>query len=134
LYLFPTQVLKSEFPKGVDVIYESVGGKMFSTCVNALAQSGRLVVIGMMSQYMADESKGWAPSHLTGLPEKLLWKSQQLIGFFLVHHAKDYRKHLMKLSNLHRSGHLKVGSGWREFVLCTSHTKRPMEETEFLTH
>lgn len=93
----------------MDVIYESVGGKMFSTCVNALARGGRLVVIGMMSQYTADASKGWAPSQQTGLPEKLLWKSQQLIGFFLVHHARDYRKHLAKLSNLHRSGHLKVG-------------------------
>ncbi|GAQ80953.1 ARP protein [Klebsormidium nitens] len=102
------QVLKTEFQQGMDVIYESVGGKMFSTCVNALARGGRLVVIGMMSQYTADASKGWAPSQQTGLPEKLLWKSQQLIGFFLVHHTRDYRKHLAKLSNLHRSGHLKA--------------------------
>jgi NADPH-dependent curcumin reductase CurA len=31
---------------------------MFTTCSRALAQGGRLVVIGMMSQY----SDGWAPS------------------------------------------------------------------------
>lgn len=44
------QVLKKEFPKGVDIIYESVGGEMFNICLNALAMYGRLVVIGMISQ------------------------------------------------------------------------------------
>ena len=44
------QVLKTEYPKGVDIIYESVGGDMFSLCLNALATYGRLIVIGMISQ------------------------------------------------------------------------------------
>lgn len=44
------QVLKQEFPKGVDLIYESVGGQMFETCMNALAVYGRMVIIGMISQ------------------------------------------------------------------------------------
>lgn len=44
------QVLKEEFPKGVDIVYESVGGEMFGLCLNALAIYGRLVVIGMISQ------------------------------------------------------------------------------------
>ena len=47
---FLLQVLKKEFPKGVDIIYESVGGEMFDRCLNALAIYGRLVVIGMISQ------------------------------------------------------------------------------------
>lgn len=44
------QVLKKEFPNGIDLIYESVGGEMFTTCLNALARRGRLIVIGMISQ------------------------------------------------------------------------------------
>ena len=44
------QVLKNEFPKGVDIVYESVGGQMFDLCLNALAIYGKLVVIGMISQ------------------------------------------------------------------------------------
>lgn len=44
------QVLKKEFPKGVDIIYESVGGEMLDMCLNALAVYGRLIVIGMISQ------------------------------------------------------------------------------------
>ena len=46
--------------QGIDLIWESVGGDMFTTCTRALAQGGRLVVIGMMSQY----SDGWAPSQV----------------------------------------------------------------------
>lgn len=48
--LLPFQVLKNEFSKGIDIIYESVGGEMFDTCLNALATYGHLVVIGMISQ------------------------------------------------------------------------------------
>ena len=44
------QVLKKEFPRGVDIIYESVGGETFDVCLNALAVYGRLIVIGMISQ------------------------------------------------------------------------------------
>ena len=51
----------SRFLQGIDLIWESVGGDMFTTCTRALAQGGRLIVIGMMSQY----SDGWAPSRVT---------------------------------------------------------------------
>lgn len=69
-------VLRSEYPKGVDVVYESVGGDMFATSVNALAPGGRLVIIGMMSSY----AEGWPMSQHPGLPEKLLWKSASLVS------------------------------------------------------
>lgn len=70
------QVLRKEYRKGVDVVYESVGGGMFKVAVDALAQRGRLLVIGMMSQY----GKGWPLDDHPGLPEKLLKKSASLIG------------------------------------------------------
>ncbi len=44
-------VLRSEYPKGVDVVYEGVGGAMFDNALNGLAPRGRLIIIGMMSQY-----------------------------------------------------------------------------------
>lgn len=49
-FVMISQVLKKEFPKGLDIIYESVGGDMFNLCLNALAVYGRLIVIGMISQ------------------------------------------------------------------------------------
>ncbi|KAG4401150.1 hypothetical protein GLYMA_07G211500v4 [Glycine max] len=70
-------VLREEFPKGIDIIYESVGGDMLNLCLNALAVHGRLIVIGMISQYQGE--KGWTPSKYPGLLEKLLAKSQTVL-------------------------------------------------------
>lgn len=99
-------VLKTEYPKGVDIIYESVGGDMFSLCLNALATYGRLIVIGMISQYQGEN--GWEPSNYPGLCEKILKKSQTIAGFFLVQYAHLWQQHLNTLFNLFSSGKLKV--------------------------
>ncbi|GAB4818806.1 hypothetical protein N2152v2_005852 [Parachlorella kessleri] len=106
------EVLKREYPKGVDVVYESVGGDMFETCLNALAVGGRLVVIGMMSQYMA----GWQPSHYKGVNEKLLMKSASITGFFLIQHTNLFRAHLKRLAGLLEAGQLRVEIDPRKFV------------------
>jgi NADPH-dependent curcumin reductase CurA len=70
------QVLKAEYRRGIDVIYESVGGDMFKVAIDALADKGCLLIIGMMSQY----GEGWPLSAHPGLPEKLLKKSATLKG------------------------------------------------------
>lgn len=106
-------VLKKEFPKGVDIIYESVGGKMFDLCLNALAVYGRLVVIGMISQYQGEH--GWQPSNYTGLCEKILAKSQTVVGFFLVQYAHLWQEHLDRLFDLYASGKLKVSVDPKKF-------------------
>ncbi|XP_065870532.1 uncharacterized protein [Euphorbia lathyris] len=99
-------VLKKEFPKGIDIIYESVGGKMFDLCLSALAVHGRLIVIGMISQYQGEH--GWNPSNYTGLCEKILAKSQTVAGFFLIQYAHLWQQHLAKLFDLYSTGKLKV--------------------------
>ncbi|CAA3001806.1 probable quinone oxidoreductase [Olea europaea subsp. europaea] len=107
-------VLKAEFPKGVDIIYESVGGEMFDLCLNALATYGQLVVIGMISQYQ--EEHGWKPRNYTGLCEKLLAKSQTVAGFFLVQYDHLWQHHLDKLVRLYNSGKLKVAVDPKPFL------------------
>ncbi|GLC40673.1 hypothetical protein PLESTB_000034100 [Pleodorina starrii] len=105
-------VLKAEFPTGVDVVYESVGGEMFSTAVDALAPRGRLVIIGMMSSY----GSGWAPGSYPGLAEKLLWKSAAAVGFFLLRYAPLFRAHLSRLVAVWEAGKLRVAIDPRVFV------------------
>ncbi|PWA97987.1 ARP protein (REF) [Artemisia annua] len=107
-------VLKKEFPKGVDIVYESVGGDMFDTCFNALAVYGRMVVIGMISQYQGEN--GWKPRNYTGLCEKLLTKSQTVAGFFLVQYAHLWQQHLDNLVHLFSVGKLKVAIDPKSFV------------------
>ena len=104
-------VLRKEFPRGVDVVYESVGGSMFDTCLNALAPKGRLVVIGAMSRY----ASGWAPAAQSQgvasppcVPDVLLWKGASCVGFFLPMHAHHFRRHLAQLVNMLDAGRLQV--------------------------
>jgi NADPH:quinone reductase-like Zn-dependent oxidoreductase len=103
-------VLRKDYPRGVDVIYESVGGTMFDTCLNALAPKGRLVVIGAMSRY----ASGWAPA-ASGkgvapptVPDVLLWKGASCVGFFLPMHAHHFRRHLAQLVAMLDAGRLQV--------------------------
>ena len=44
-------VLAAEYPRGVDVVYEGVGSQMLVTAMNALAEGGRLLIIGYISGY-----------------------------------------------------------------------------------
>eukprot|EP00884_Botryococcus_braunii_P008635 jgi/Botrbrau1/17773/Bobra.0127s0028.1 len=77
---------------------------MLKTCLGALAKKGRLIVIGMMSQY----GSGWTPSQLTGVPEMLLFKSATVAGFFLMDYMHLYRKHLTKLMTAFLNGKLHI--------------------------
>ncbi|XP_057966524.1 uncharacterized protein LOC131156677 [Malania oleifera] len=107
-------VLKKEFPKGVDIIYESVGGEMFDLCLNALAVHGRLIVIGMISQYQGEH--GWKPLNYTGLCEKILKKSLTLAGFYLLQYTHLWQEHLNKLIHLFSLGKLKVAVDPKSFL------------------
>lgn len=107
-------VLKKEFPKGIDIIYESVGGHMFDLCLNALAVYGRLIVIGMISQYQGEH--GWKPSNYPGICEKLLAKSQTVAGFFLVQYSPFWQEHLDKLFHLFSVGKLQVSLDPKQFL------------------
>ncbi|XP_040940499.1 probable quinone oxidoreductase isoform X2 [Gossypium hirsutum] len=107
-------VLKNEFPKGVDIVYESVGGDMFDMCLNALAIHGRLIVIGMISQYQGEH--GWKPKNYPGLVEKLLTKSQSVAGFFLPQYSYLWKEHLARQFDLYSSGKLKVAIDPKRFL------------------
>merc|ERR1712091_621933 len=86
-------VLQAEFRDGLDLVYDGVGGSMFDAAVKNLAPKGKCLVIGMIGQY----SKGWPASVVKGLPERLLWKSATVEGFFLLHYVRRFRRHLDRL-------------------------------------
>jgi len=58
--------LKREYPGGVDVVYESVGGDTYEICVNRLAEKGRLIVIGYISGYLEPMGVGSTKSSRWG--------------------------------------------------------------------
>lgn len=98
------KTLKKEYPKGVDVIYESVGGSVLEVAVNSLANKGRLIVIGLISGYQSQS--GIPPFRGETLPVKLLQKSASMRGFFLPHFLSDYREALSSMMQMFANGKL----------------------------
>ena len=90
-------VLKEEYPEGVDVVYENVGGEVFNTCMKNLSIGGRLIIIGMVSQYQQD-SVNVLPT--VPIQQILLSKSASLRGFFLPYFIGDVPAHVKKLIEL----------------------------------
>ncbi|XP_036740190.1 prostaglandin reductase 3 isoform X2 [Manis pentadactyla] len=97
-------VLKKEYPKGVDVVYESVGGTMFDLAVDALAIKGRLMVIGFVSGYQTPT--GLPPVKAGTLPAKLLKKSASVLGFFVNHYLSEYQAAMDHLIQMYADGEL----------------------------
>ena len=99
-------VLKTEYPHGVDCVYESVGGGMFDVSLNNLARKGRLIVIGFMTDYK-DEKMGFKPNKaLSVLPAKLLKSSASVGGFFLFHYTDQFPVHFLRLARSYAEGKL----------------------------
>ncbi|KAI5626416.1 prostaglandin reductase 1, partial [Silurus asotus] len=96
--------LRREYPKGLDVVYESVGGAVFDLAVNNLAQNGRLLVVGFISGYQSES--GLQPVRGATLPAKLLQKSASVRGFFLPHFLSDYSECVLKAMQMQEKGKL----------------------------
>ncbi|XP_066508717.1 prostaglandin reductase-3-like [Hoplias malabaricus] len=108
--------LRREYPQGVDVVYESVGGSVFDIALNNLASRGRLIVIGFISGYQS--ASGLQPVRGTTIPAKLLQKSASVRGFFLPHFLSDYGESLQVMLELLNTGKLvcEVDNGERDEV------------------
>ncbi|RMX67721.1 hypothetical protein KXD40_005902 [Peronospora effusa] len=103
-------VLKKEYPSGINLVFESVGGEMFETCVNNIAHKGRIIVIGAIAGYQ--DSSTWkhkANKATTPLPSKLLAKSASVRGFFFNDYFRETQAHTKKLTTLVQRGVLNAG-------------------------
>lgn len=97
-------VLKAEYPRGLDIIFESVGGETYDTALRHLAVKGRLIVIGAISEY---EGK---PQTVTRIRDSymLLNKSASVRGFWLMHYLNEAPQHAQKLLTLIAEGKLQA--------------------------
>ena len=102
-------VLKTEYPKGVDLVIEAVGGPMLEAAVKNIAKHGRIVVIGSISGY--EDESAWKGKAVEGLPlhMRLLTKSASLRGFFLPHFMEHYPKTFKDLMGKIASGTIAAG-------------------------
>ncbi|KAJ3209478.1 Prostaglandin reductase 3 [Dinochytrium kinnereticum] len=104
-------VLKKEYRRGIDIIFESVGGKTLTDCFNNLAFKGRLIIIGAIATYQ-NEASGPINSMKSVMTDQvttadLLQKSATVTGFFLNHYTEDFADHLKAMTYGVNSGLIK---------------------------
>ncbi|KAE9088051.1 hypothetical protein PF010_g19505 [Phytophthora fragariae] len=91
-----SEVLKKEYPDGINLAFESVGGEMFKAVLDNIAVLGRII-------YGYQQNR------------KMQLRSASLRGFLLFHHAKHVPEHLQRLLDLIKDGKLKAGIDPTEF-------------------
>ncbi|WP_375499325.1 zinc-binding dehydrogenase [uncultured Nostoc sp.] len=98
------QVLKQEYPNGINLIFECVGKAVFDTCVENLAVRGRLVVVGFISEY-ANNVEQITQSRIY---HQLFWKAASVKGFLMPHYKEYMAEARDRLLNLFYTNKLKV--------------------------
>ncbi|GFY75845.1 prostaglandin reductase 3 [Trichonephila inaurata madagascariensis] len=102
------EVLAKEYPKGVDAVWETIGGKVLEECLKHLAIKGRLLIVGGISGYKTENKEVFAKLDLSNLPEQLLFKSAAVQGFFLPAYADSKIPYFKYLSKSLEAGKLKI--------------------------
>lgn len=99
------EVLARDYPHGVDLAVDSVGGRLFDTVLGQLGVGGRLVVVG----YAADLGPGRPePVHRPRVYADLYWKAASVRAFQNAFFAEDHRPAFDRLLRLHAEGRLQV--------------------------
>ncbi|MEH2198230.1 zinc-binding dehydrogenase [Nostoc sp.] len=98
------QILKQEYPSGINLIFDCVGKQVFDTCVENLAVRGRLVVVGFISEYAKNAEQITQPR----LYHQLFWKAASVRGFLMPHYKEYMAEARDRLLNLFYSRKLKV--------------------------
>lgn len=105
------EVLKKEYPNGVNLVFECVGKEMFDICVDHLAVRGRLIVVGFISDY----GKNLQQVYQTRIYGKLLWKAASIRGFLMPLYKEYIPQARDRLLELFYAGKIKVAVDPTEF-------------------
>lgn len=94
------QVLSTEYPDGIDLIFEQVGQETFDACVDNVALRGRILICGFVSEYTSGPQEVMEQR----IYHKLLWKSAQIRAFLFSHWPEQIPEHLAANIALVESG------------------------------
>lgn len=98
------EVLQREYPKGINLVFECIGRKIFDVCVNNLAVRGRLIVVGFISEYTEQLEVVNQPR----IYEKIFWKGASVRGFLMPLYQEYSLEARNRLFDLLESGQIKV--------------------------
>lgn len=97
------EVLGAEYPDGINLIFEQVGGTTFDTCLDNIATRGRMLICGFISEYTSGPQDVTAPR----VYHKLLWRSAQIRAFLYKDWPDKIAGHLASLTEQVMDGRIK---------------------------
>ena len=101
--------LRAACPKGVDVLFENVGGEIFDTELSLMNTFGRVVLCGLISAYNATEM----PPGLNNI-RFVLVNRLKMQGIIVFDFIKEYPQAISDLGKWHAEGKLKLREDIRE--------------------
>ncbi|KAF4133601.1 Zinc-binding dehydrogenase [Phytophthora infestans] len=108
------EVLQKEYPEGIDVAFETIGGEMFKTVFDNMAVRGRIIVFGHISEYRGDTPR--SPFTVSAMNEVLLMKAITVRGFLLRTYSDIIPTHMANLFKLIKEVKLLAGVDPTEFL------------------
>ncbi len=97
-------VLAQEYPKGIDLAYDTVGGPVFDAFVDHLAMRGRLVISGHTSDFDRPDEDVPQPR----IYRKLYWKSASVRAFQMPAFPEHFDDACRRVLELYYAGALRV--------------------------
>ena len=98
------RVLSDEYPDGINLAYESVGGRLFDTLVDHLAVKGRMVVTGYTSDATTTPEEVLSPRIYT----KLYYKAASIQAYQNAFYPDLHADAADRLISWYRAGDIKV--------------------------
>src|SRR3982074_2573794 len=102
--------LKQAHPKGIDVYFENVGGKVFEAVFPLLNAFARVPVCGLIAQY--NDTEASVPKWASSMMRAMLTKRLNIRGFIVSDFAARHADFLKDMSGWVREGKVKH----REFI------------------
>ena len=98
------EVLTREYPRGIDIAYDSAGGEIFDAFLDHLATRGRLVISGHTSDFDQPIEDLLQPR----IYRKLYWKSASVRGFQNQAFREYFDDAARRILDLYYDGRLRV--------------------------
>lgn len=105
------QVLKQEYPQGINLVFDCVGKQVFDACMENLAIQGRLVIVGYISEYGKELEQVTQPR----IYQQLFWKAASVRGFLMPLYQEYAAEARDRLLNLFYSSKLQVAVDTSQF-------------------
>lgn len=98
------EVLTREYPKGIDLAYDTVGGEVFDAFVDHVAHRGRVIISGHTSDFDKPIEDVAQPR----IYRKLYWKSATVRGFQMPAYPEYFDEGCRRILELYYSGRLQA--------------------------